>query len=100
MMKFRTKKADAEAPTKDKNNDNKKKKLTQEEIVLAHMQRFGKRGITSMEAFSKYHITRLSSAIFKLRRSGHSIITIRETDKNGNSYGRYVLREVNKDERV
>lgn len=99
-MKFKTKKASAEAPTKEQIKNTKKTKKTQEDIVLAHLQRFGKRGITSMEAFSKYHITRLSAKIFNLRHSGYNIITIRETDKNGNSYGRYVLREVKKDERV
>lgn len=73
----------------------KKKTKTQEQKVLEHLKKY-KRGITSMQAFQKYGITRLSAKIFNLRHMGYNIITIRET-KDGNSYGRYMLREVKKD---
>lgn len=67
-------------------------KKSQEAIVLAHMKRCSKRGITSFEAFSKYGITRLSSHIFTLRGKGYEILTIREVnEETGSSYGRYVL---------
>lgn len=88
-----TKKASAEAPTKTHKKNNTKKKRTQDDIVLAHLKRFSKRGITSMEAFSKYHITRLSAKIFNLKKAGHKIVTIYETNDDGVTYGRYVLKE-------
>lgn len=47
--------------------------------VLKHMLTKG--GITSMEAFSKYHITRLSAVIFKLREMGVDIETEMVTKK-------------------
>lgn len=41
--------------------------------VLAHLKEYG--SITSMEAFSRYHITRLSSIIYNLRKRGYDIHT-------------------------
>ncbi|MDR0771474.1 MAG: helix-turn-helix domain-containing protein [Burkholderiales bacterium] len=43
---------------------------TQQQQILEHLR---KRSITQVEAFSKYGITRLPSAIFKLRAVGHKI---------------------------
>ena len=42
--------------------------------VLAHLKNRG--SITSMDAFSDYHITRLSSIIYNLRKRGYEIHTI------------------------
>lgn len=67
-----------------------KKKITKTEKVLKHLQTH-KRGITSMTAFERYNLTRLSSVIFELKKRGYDIITIREHTKDGTSYGRYVL---------
>ena len=66
-------------------------KESQEHKVLVHMQRYG--SITSMEAFHKYNITRLSAKIFNLRKDGYDIGMQWETSPNGARYGRYVLRE-------
>lgn len=75
--------------------DNSKKAKTQCTKILKHM-RSHKRGITSMDAFSKYGITRLSGRIWDLRERGFDIETIMEVGKNddGNTvqYARYVLR--------
>lgn len=43
------------------------------QIVAFHLLKYGK--ITSMEAFEKYGITRLSSVIFELRHKGYPIET-------------------------
>lgn len=53
------------------------KGMTQREVILAHFIRFG--SITSWEAFSEYHITRLSSIIYYLRKQGHIIVSQNKT---------------------
>lgn len=67
---------------------------SQNKIILGHMQMYG--GITSIEAFKKYGITRLSGRIFDLRMRGHDIETIRRTGKNRNghtvNYAEYILK--------
>lgn len=71
--------------------DNRKKAVTQEDIVLRHLKR---KSITSMEAFELYKITRLSAKIFNLRADGYNIITKRETNPTtGATYGKYILRD-------
>ena len=47
--------------------------------VLRHIKRYG--SITSMEAFEKYGITRLSAIIYILRRE-YEIVTIMRTSIN------------------
>lgn len=54
---------------------------TQKMQVLKHMQNH-KNGITSMIAFERYGITRLSGRIFELRREGVAIVTDNITTKN------------------
>jgi hypothetical protein len=70
-------------------------KDTQSSLTLEYMQNNG--GITSMEAFQMFGVTRLSSIIFNLRNAGYHIETVRITSKNryGNScnYARYILKE-------
>ena len=57
--------------------------MTQKQRVLAHLMKY-KRGITPLEAFERYGITRLSAVIFDLRKE-HDIET--ETVKKRNRYG-------------
>lgn len=54
--------------------------MTQNEKVLRHMQDYG--GISSMEAFQDYGITRLSARISDLRHAGHIISAKRQTSRN------------------
>lgn len=51
----------------------------QKQEVLRHIKRYG--SITSMEAFKKYGITRLSAIIYILRRE-YEIVTIMRTSVN------------------
>lgn len=57
--------------------------MTQYERVLKHLQTH--KGLTSMEAFERYGITRLSATIFNLRADGYDIIS--KTKKCKNRYG-------------
>lgn len=67
---------------------------SQKEQVLKHLQNH-KNGITSMTAFERYGITRLSGRIHELRRDGYLIITDNVTTKNKfghtTTYARYRL---------
>jgi hypothetical protein len=61
-------------------------------IVQEHMEKHG--SITSMEAFRLYDITRLSAAIFVLRRSGVDVgATIEVSNKSGRNkyFKRYFI---------
>lgn len=49
------------------------KKITQYDRVLQHLQLNRKNGITSLQAFREYGITRLSAVIYDLRRDGYEI---------------------------
>lgn len=69
----------------------KRKRITQEDIVLTHLREYG--SITSIQAFKFHDITRLSAVIFNLREEGYDIPMTWETSKNGKRYGRYFLRE-------
>jgi len=63
--------------------------------VLRHLQEYG--SITSMDAFTKYHITRLSSIIHNLRKRGYDIRTLMIDGKSalGASckYAKYIYTE-------
>ncbi len=63
-------------------------KMTQIEQVLEYMKNHD--GITSLDAFRMFGCTRLSDKIFRLRKRGYKIDSIREKGKNG-YYARYVL---------
>lgn len=69
-------------------------KNTQTNIVLFHLTKHG--SITSMEAFRDYGITRLSAAVFTLRKRGYDIDTTIEnsTNRYGRkvSYAKYILQ--------
>jgi hypothetical protein len=73
----------------------KERARTQREKVLKRLERGI--GITSMEAFSEYGITRLSSCIFDLRKMGYDIETrmVWVTCRDGGRahVARYVLKE-------
>lgn len=58
---------------------------TQWKDVLEYLQTHD--GISSMEAWSKFHITRLADVIFKLRKRGYDIVT--EDCTGRNEYGVY-----------
>ena len=64
---------------------------TQEEKILKHLKENG--SITTMTAFRRYGITRLSGRIYDLREQGYEIDMVWETSPNGARYGRYILRE-------
>lgn len=62
--------------------------ITQRQQVLAHLQQEG--SITSWEAITLFHATRLSGIIFSLKKSGYPIVSTMET--NGDKrYARYTL---------
>lgn len=71
-------------------NSNKRKKLTQEELVLRYMQEHG--SITAWDAFTDLNITRLSGRIYDLREQGYDISMIYKTSSTGARYGVYTLR--------
>ena len=68
--------------------------MTQNEMVLQHLQRFG--SITPREALMNYGIMRLGARVYDLRRAGYGIA--KETERSENrfgrvvSYARYLLR--------
>lgn len=67
--------------------------MTQREEVLSYMMENG--GITSMEAFRKLGITRLSARIYELRELGYPIENKHITKKHKGvtvTYDRYVLK--------
>ena len=72
-------------------NDNKSKRITQEDIVLNHLRKYGT--ITSFDAFEKYRITRLAVSIHSLRKKGYNIDTYNVLSSNGRRYGLYELKE-------
>lgn len=65
--------------------------MTQNEMLLHHMRVHG--SVTTMEAFSKYGVTRLSARIWELRKAGHTIVRMMEKNDNGKTYARFFLRE-------
>lgn len=85
------KKTERGAEATSQSNNTTMKAMTQEEIVLEHMRKHG--SITSMTAFRRYSITRLSGRIFNLRKAGYIIDMVWETSQYGTRYGRYVLHE-------
>ena len=49
---------------------------TQQDAVLEYLQKYGK--ITSNDAIYELHITRLADVIYKLKRKGYKIESIKE----------------------
>lgn len=69
----------------------------QKNLVLKYIKENG--SITSQEAWKEFGITRLSSVIHTMRKSGINIITITEESLNRYGlpcrYARYIIREEN-----
>lgn len=63
------------------------KSLTQTELVLAHLKKYGK--INSGYAIAQLGVTRLAAVIFGLKKQGVDIETIRPKKKG---FATYVLR--------
>lgn len=55
--------------------------MTQNEKVLKHLKTH-KRGITAMDAVTKYRIMRLAPRIFELKQQGYQIESIPVTKKD------------------
>ena len=70
-------------------------KKNQTTEILRYLKNHKKKGITSMQAFELYGVTRLSAKIFALRKKGYKIETVIEEGKNRygdtTKYARYVL---------
>lgn len=68
--------------------------MTQKEIILNHLIE-NPNGITSLEAFRDYGISRLSDVVFKLKRDRHHIVTkiVKVPNRRGEPcfVARYVL---------
>lgn len=84
-------KAKRGAEATSQTHSTKRKKPTQEELVLRYMQEHG--SITSWDAFTDLNITRLSGRIFDLRDQGYNIDMSYKTSASGARYGVYTLRE-------
>jgi len=54
---------------------------TQKQVVLSNLKR-NRRGLTQVEAYERYGITRLSAVIFCLRDDGYDIKTTMKAVKN------------------
>lgn len=65
--------------------------MTQNNMLIYHMRKHG--SITTMEAFQKYGVTRISARIWEIKRMGFDVETVKETNKNGKTYARYSLKE-------
>ena len=62
--------------------------ISQNDAILKHLE--SHTGITSMEAFKLYGITRLSARIHDLKERGHKISTVdREVDKGDGKKTRF-----------
>lgn len=64
--------------------------MSKTQKILKYLER--RKTITSLEAFRKFNVTRLSAIIYNLRQRGYEITT--ETKcKNGTLYAVYHLRK-------
>lgn len=61
-------------------------RITQIECVRVYLE--NNDALTSLEAFKKWHITRLSAIIYKLRKQGYDIVTTTKTYKDDDGYVR------------
>lgn len=69
-------------------------KKSQVEIIIEHLERNGH--ITSMEAFSRYKITRLAAVISLIKKRGYNITS--ECVINPDRIGHYARYWLNKEE--
>lgn len=75
---FKAKEKFNESDSNKSNNDFE----TKMRMVTNHLEVYG--NITSWEAIKKYKATRLSAIIFRLRRRGYDIVSIREKNDKSN----------------
>lgn len=64
--------------------------ITQQKAIIGYLRKYRRRGITSMEAFEKLQITKLTTRISELRQMGYKFIVIKERSDNA-IYNRYFL---------
>lgn len=50
--------------------------MLQEDRVLRHLKEDG--GLTSMQAFKLYDVTRLAAVVFNLRKKGYNIVSVKK----------------------
>lgn len=72
-------------------HSNKKKRPTQEDMVLKYLREHG--SITTMEAVRELSIMNPQQRILKLREMGYNIVTEWEVSPAGARYGIYRLQE-------
>lgn len=72
------------------NDSTTKRKKTQSDLILKYLQTH--KGISSMQAFEKFKITRLSGRIYDLKKQGNNITTLL-ISKNGTTYAEYRLEK-------
>ena len=54
--------------------------MSQSQIILEHLKKYG--SITPKAAYDRYGIMRLGARIHELKKLGHPIVTVMETQKN------------------
>lgn len=75
--------------------DKKKKNPSQSEQILSYMKKFRKKGITPIEALSKFGCFRLAARIHELREEGYTITSERyRLPVKGEYVARYTLDRV------
>lgn len=72
------------------NNPNQRKGRSQADKILRHLQ--GGRGITSLQAFTKYDCMRLASRISDLKKKGYRIATKWIVTRSGKHVVEYRMR--------
>jgi hypothetical protein len=77
--------------------DKKKKNPSQSEQILSYMKKYRKKGITPIEALSKFGCFRLAARIHDLREDGHAIKSERHRlPVKGEYVARYFLEYAKK----
>ena len=74
----------------------KKINKTQNEMIMRHLKKHKAKGITTLEAFNLYGVTRLSARIFELRENGNPIsakLVYVDTRNGRRQVCRYTLAE-------
>lgn len=69
------------------------REITQRQQILTHLQQKG--SITSWEAITLFHATRLSGIIFALKKRGYPIVSTIESSGDKH-YARYTLENSTK----
>lgn len=91
-MTKKNNKALAGASTKSIQHKKNTKKMTQKQVVLRELQKCTKKGVTSWDFITKYHITRAASYVCLLRKEGHKIESKNEHGEGSIVYSRYFYK--------